>query len=903
VVLRRLADGAELRRFRPGPDGVPAEQGRPVLFDFSPDGRRLSVRHIAGALAVWDLESGRLNFVQDADRPRRQASRGLFSSDGQFVVAPGFSPDGFGVVDAATGRRVAHFPEIGSFHHAAVRPGARQFAAFDGGKVLVLDWETRARLLEVPLDFGAYRLAWSPDGRWLGIFGNSLAIQLWDVQTGQKRLLQGHQDVIFDACFDPAGERLAGMSYDGASRLWSLRDGRILGMSTDGRMLRWGAEGRAGWLMPGRRLEVWQESLPTSYAKAPAPAVPADPQQLAVSPDGQWAIGVTDAQDGLLAWPLDPAGPPQLLPLSQVQAVCFEPPTARLLVIRNHRLETFEWTVKVAAGRTQFVLGDSESTEPVPGRWLDRVTCSANGQTRAFSHLLGGVVWVQHRDAPTNIVTLQELQHHSVATQGGNPHGAGALTLSPDGRWLVCGADGHGARVFDTFTGQPVRSLTTRTGGVQFSPDGRWLVLNGAPECILFRTADWSEVWRKPLGGFIHQSFGSVAFAPDGSRVAFVTVPGRMILAETGSGRELAALESPSGSPLVTLRWSPGVDQLVASTREHALDLWRPGALQRELAGLGLDWAASDRSAGSAPAGLPASAGGRDRTAGWIALGTLVTAGIVAAIALLSLRRHRRLIEDFSRTEALALGREQELQIEREVGRLKSSFVSMVSHEFRTPLGITMSAVELLRNYRDRLPSGKQDELLGDIHDSTRQMSDLMEQVLLLGRVEAGKLGCKPAPLDLLALAEKLADETVSATRLKCPVHVRAEGELAGAHADESLVRHILGNLVANAVKYSSPGTPVELLVRRAGDAVELRVRDRGIGIPEADLPQLFQAFSRASNVGDIPGSGLGLVIVKRCADLHGGAITVKSHPGEGTEFTVRLPAFGHPAWPASPGA
>jgi signal transduction histidine kinase len=300
---------------------------------------------------------------------------------------------------------------------------------------------------------------------------------------------------------------------------------------------------------------------------------------------------------------------------------------------------------------------------------------------------------------------------------------------------------------------------------------------------------------------------------------------------------------------------------------------------------------------------LSADPGGRDGMAGWIALGTLVTAGIVAAVALLALRRHRRLIEDFSRTEALALSREQELRIEREVGQLKSSFVSMVSHEFRTPLGITMSAVELLRNYRDRLLPAKQNELLDDIHDSTRHMSDLMEQVLLLGRVEAGKLGCKPAPVDLPALVEKLADETASATRLKCPVHVRPEGELGGARADESLVRHILGNLVANAVKYSPAGTPVELGVRRDGDSAVFRISDRGIGIPAAELPQLFQAFSRASNVGDIPGSGLGLVIVKRCVDLHGGAITVESRPGEGSAFTVRLPAFGAPAWPASPDA
>lgn len=895
VILQRLADGAEIRRFRPADGPVPADQGRPVLFDFSPDGRLLSVRHVRGALAVWDLESGRLRFVRDAEPLRRQASRGQFSSDGQFVVAPVFEPDGFAVLETATGRTVAHFPEIGSFHHAAVRPGTRQFAAFDGNKVMVLDWETRERLLEVPLDFGAYRLAWSPDGRWLGIFGNSLAIQLWDLTTRQMRPLHGHQDVIYDACFDPAGERLAGMSYDGAARIWNLKDGRVLGVSTDGKMLRWGADGRAGWLMPERRLEVWQETSAAAYAKAAAPALAADPQQMDVSPDGKWAAGVTAAQDGLLVWPLNPPGAPRHFPLAKVQSVCFAPRTNQLLVIRDQGLETFAWTADPAGRQPAFRLGASEATMPVPRRQIDRVTCSADGRVRAYVNLLAGAIWVQHLDEPDTVVELRETLHSRSAYHGGSPWGAAPIALSPDGRWLVCGADGGGVRVLDSRSGRLVKTLADRLGGVQFSPDGRWLVLNGPPACTLYRTADWSAVWERPLAAYIYQAHGSACFSPDGSKLAFVTATSRIALVETGTGRELATLEAPSGSPPATLRWTPDGHRLMATTREHSLDVWQPEVLRHELAGLGLDW---DAPASAIPLPAPPS----ELPAGSVRVITLVillTAGVVAAVALLSLRRHRRLIEDFSRTEALALGREQELLIEREVGRLKSSFVSMVSHEFRTPLGITMSAVELLRNYRDRLRPVKQDELLGDIHDSTRQMSDLMEQVLLLGRVEAGKLGCKPAPLDLLALAEKLADETVSATRLKCPVQVRAEGELAGARADESLVRHILGNLVANAVKYSSAGIPVELVLRRDGEAVEFRVRDRGIGIPEADLPQLFQAFARASNVGDIPGSGLGLVIVKRCVDLHSGAITVKSRPGEGTEFAVRLPVFGTLAWPA----
>ena len=229
---------------------------------------------------------------------------------------------------------------------------------------------------------------------------------------------------------------------------------------------------------------------------------------------------------------------------------------------------------------------------------------------------------------------------------------------------------------------------------------------------------------------------------------------------------------------------------------------------------------------------------------------------------------------------------------ERELGELKSRFVSLVSHEFRTPLGITMSAVDLLRHYHERLTPEKVAELLTDIHSATLRMSGLMEQVLLLGRVEAGKIGFQAAPLDLALLGEKLTDEMLSATSRKCPVVFRAADDLNGAQGDEALLRHILSNLISNAVKYSPEGAPVEFTARRDGEDAVFVVRDRGIGIPLADQPRLFEAFNRASNVGEIPGTGLGLLIVKRCVEMHHGVLTFDSREGEETTFTVRLRLF-----------
>ena len=232
------------------------------------------------------------------------------------------------------------------------------------------------------------------------------------------------------------------------------------------------------------------------------------------------------------------------------------------------------------------------------------------------------------------------------------------------------------------------------------------------------------------------------------------------------------------------------------------------------------------------------------------------------------------------------------LDQERELGELKSRFVTMVSHEFRTPLGIIMSAVELLQHYSDRLPDDEKQRQLQEIQSSTKHMGGLMEQVLLLGRAEAGKLTCKPLPLDIACFAERIIDETQSISNRKCPIILQTKGDITNASADEALLRHILGNLIANAVKYSPDGSEVVLRIHRAGNEVHFDVIDCGIGIPEKDRARLFEAFHRCSNVGDTPGTGLGLVIVKRCVDLHGGSMDVASTPGRGTTFTVRLPLF-----------
>lgn len=244
-------------------------------------------------------------------------------------------------------------------------------------------------------------------------------------------------------------------------------------------------------------------------------------------------------------------------------------------------------------------------------------------------------------------------------------------------------------------------------------------------------------------------------------------------------------------------------------------------------------------------------------------------------------------ISERKRAEAELL---RSLAREQELGQLKSRFVSMVSHEFRTPLGIIQSSAEILSDYLEQLGPEDRRAQLESIVKNTRRMANLMEEVLVLGRLDAGKMDFKPTPLDPGVLCERIMDEVCSATDRRCPLALDCAVVAGAVQADESLLRHILTNLLSNAVKFSKPNSPVRLEVGREAEEVVFTVRDAGAGIPEADLPWLFNAFQRGRNVGQVPGTGLGLTIVKRCVELHRGRINIESKLGEGTTVTVRLP-------------
>jgi PAS domain S-box-containing protein len=238
------------------------------------------------------------------------------------------------------------------------------------------------------------------------------------------------------------------------------------------------------------------------------------------------------------------------------------------------------------------------------------------------------------------------------------------------------------------------------------------------------------------------------------------------------------------------------------------------------------------------------------------------------------------------------------LNKEKEALDMKAKFVSIASHEFRTPLSSISISAGFIKKYKDRLMPDEIDKKLGNIEKQVILMSDLLNDVLMLGKMEAGKLDVRKVELSTDIFWE-LIQEVSEAKGTKPAIRLTAESLPMTIFTDEKLIRNIVINLLTNGIKFS-PNTD-ELLMDLYCDngKLYLTVSDRGIGIPPEDLKMLFSSFSRASNAGAIEGTGLGLSIVKKAVDLLQGTISVRSTPGKGTTFDVAIP-IDNPAKPAS---
>jgi two-component system, sensor histidine kinase and response regulator len=232
---------------------------------------------------------------------------------------------------------------------------------------------------------------------------------------------------------------------------------------------------------------------------------------------------------------------------------------------------------------------------------------------------------------------------------------------------------------------------------------------------------------------------------------------------------------------------------------------------------------------------------------------------------------------------------QQLLGQEREQRLLKAKLVAMFSHDFRNPLVAIITSTHLLEDFPEKIDPARRQTHLERIEASAHQLLQMLDNMLLISQMETAKLSLKPQALQVRPFFQHIVDDFQA-------IHGETHRLVYECHlddvvmADPRLLQHIAINLISNAIKYSPQGGEVRVLLDKRGAQWAFSVEDHGIGIPEADLKQLFEAFYRAGNVGTISGTGLGLVIAKEAVELHGGSITVESVVGEGTTFTMHLP-------------
>jgi len=227
---------------------------------------------------------------------------------------------------------------------------------------------------------------------------------------------------------------------------------------------------------------------------------------------------------------------------------------------------------------------------------------------------------------------------------------------------------------------------------------------------------------------------------------------------------------------------------------------------------------------------------------------------------------------------------------EREKRLLKSRLVAMFSHDFRNPLTSILSSSSILRNYNDRLTPERKQQQFDRIDGSVHLLIQMLDEMLVAAEIEGGHLELAPELVDLTVFIEpiieefRLIDHDAHQFLFQSTLNTPIMG-------DPKLLRHIISNLISNAIKYSPSQTQITIFLMGQDGVVQLIVEDQGIGIPDESLSHLFEPFHRAANARSVKGTGLGLSIAKQAIDLHGGSITVESVVNQGTRFMVYLPS------------
>jgi PAS domain S-box-containing protein len=227
---------------------------------------------------------------------------------------------------------------------------------------------------------------------------------------------------------------------------------------------------------------------------------------------------------------------------------------------------------------------------------------------------------------------------------------------------------------------------------------------------------------------------------------------------------------------------------------------------------------------------------------------------------------------------------------EHELNQLKSKFVSIASHEFRTPLSAVLSSASLIDQYKEKGEMEKLGRHINRIKSSVNQLTSILNDFLSLGKLEEGKVEITKSPIIVADFLEEVREDLIETLKPGQQIDVACEAGADVLQSDVRILRNIFFNLISNASKYSDPDKTIFIKCSQKENEIIFQVRDEGIGIPEEDFKHVFDRFFRASNAGNTQGTGLGLNIVKRYTDLLEGTASFESKYGQGSTFSITLP-------------
>jgi signal transduction histidine kinase len=868
----------------------------------SRDGRYVAARFFGGTLLVWDLTNAQPVFTNSLNILKNVFSRPEFVDGGRLIAFADAERGRLSLFDLAAGHEVELGRRIDAHAPFAFQPGQKVVAIGEGRDIILWDWKKGQALRTFRNDAIVLGLAWDAEGRRLACAGRFADVTLWDTKTGDSRLLSGHGTSVGNLTFSHDGTMLLTSSFDGLTRLWDTERGRLLCSTERGYGLAFSSDdGRIFFEEPARTVGAWRVNHSPIYRTLLAPEM-RDQNVLNqdLSADGRWLVWGRLGE--LWLWDLTSSKPPLVEAIDGLQSVGFHPQKPGLFICRAQSMEMRPIEETGPDATVAARLGEAQRVR-LPPRVLPReFALSADGRTIVIQ-VLRRRIFVVDLEQPGKFVFLDP-QFSNLGVQGpGSQTGAGRMALSPDGRWLATGFGQlrvPSPQVWDARTGKLVQALPTGFSTVAFSSDGKWLLTGSATEYALWSVGDWRAMWRVPREGSSLVP-GAAAFTREGALIAVASSRHRVQLLDRATGSELASLISPDPLSVNGLRLKGDGSFLAVATPQGLFQFWDLQAARHELATLNLDWA--PLSVARNPALTTSAPQFWPGTLGVIGIGLAVVVAIVVVV-LFVLRRHRQLIEDFARTETLAVRRDRQLEMARvelmhsQKMKALGTLAAGIAHDFNNLLSVVRMSNKLIA--REVPGNAEVSENVAAIEQAVQQGKHVVRSMLGYSR-EAPDDG---SPQDGIEVVEEtvalLSKEFLSGIQLT----LEFDRQTPRVSVSRGRLEQILLNLLVNAaeamagqgkltisvgaVTAASNGTCV-LRPKPAERYIQLTVADSGGGIPPEILPRIFEPFFTTKVSGTNRGTGLGLSMVYTIAEQEGLGLGVETS-GKGTAFRVVIP-------------